>query len=197
MKIAITGSMGSGKSLASKTIRDLGYQVYDTDKMVHAYYAPSGVAYDELITLFGEGIVMSDGTLDRPLIAQRVFQDEEMLRQLEGIVYPHLADEIKSIEAKNELVFFEVPVLFESGFDTYFDRVLMIDVDPQIRIERLITRGMSEEDIQNRLAHQMDPQLKRDKSHAVIDNNDSKEVFEDSIKAYVTTLEKEFKHGSI
>lgn len=197
MKIAITGSIGSGKSLASTYLRSKGYKVYDTDKMVHTYYDIKGPAYETLIQTFGQGILKEDRTIDRAHLASLVFQDKDKLNQLESIVYPILVKEIQSLDDANEIIFYEVPVLYESGFETYFDKVLMIDADKDIRIERLLERGMSNEDLQRRMLNQMDPKIKVEKADDNIRNNSSIKDLHSALDHYINQLEKEFDHGSI
>lgn len=197
MKIAITGSIGSGKSLVSSYLREMGYPVYDTDKMVHHYYEPSGLAYHDLIATFGSGIVDDQGFINRKVLAELVFQDPALLKALEDIVYPHLKREILAVNASQKIVFFEVPVLFESGFEIYFDRILMIDTKPEIAFERLLARGMEPLDIKTRLKNQMAPSEKRQRSDFVIENNETQKALHDKLKVFMTHLKKEIAYDSI
>lgn len=190
MKIAITGSIGSGKSLASAYLRQLGYPVYDTDTMVHAYYEPDGAAYKDLIKTFGEGILDASGRIDRRRLGDLVFQDAALLKALEEVVYPYLKQDIVAMPHQGTIVFYEVPVLFESGFEIYFDRILMINTLPTLAYERLLKRGMRPGDITSRLKHQMSPEQKAKRSDFVIDNNSSIDDFKQQIDVFMKHLEQ-------
>ncbi len=187
MKIAITGSIGSGKSSLSKIIQDMGYPVYDTDKMVHAYYEPQGAAYHDLLDAFGPSIVSPSGSIDRKVLSDVVFRDKEKLKQLESLVYPHLQEEILS-RADDGLIFYEVPVLYESGFDVYFDAVVMVAADIPLTLQRLEKRGMDEAEAKRRLSHQMSPQLKIEKADYLIQNDGDLQALESAAKALLNTL---------
>lgn len=197
MKVAITGSIGSGKSICSAYLRVLGYPVFDTDKMVHQYYEPQGPAYQQLIDTFGKDILFEDGHIDRATLASLVFQNKESLQALEDIVYPHLAHEINSYDDGDSIVFYEVPVLFESGFEKYFDKVVMIDIRPEIAIERLLNRNMTIEDIKRRLNNQMSPGEKAKRSDVIISNDGSLEELHQKIDEFIIKLEKENKDGTL
>lgn len=197
MKIAITGSIGSGKSACSAYLRTLGYTVFDTDKMVHAYYEPDGKAYKELIDTFGTEILDDNKNVDRKVLAGIVFQDQVKLDQLEGILYPHLAQEILETNDSYDYIFYEVPVLFESGFEIYFDTTVMIDIDEDIALERLQGRGMALDDVKRRLKFQMSPQEKRDRADVIIENNSTVKAFHDKIEVFLNKLTKEAHDDSL
>lgn len=197
MKIAITGSIGSGKSLASSYLRDLGYIVFDTDKMVHEYYEHGAAAYHDIVERFGQSILAADGRIDRGALANVVFQDKASLRDLEGIVYPYLIAEIEHYNEGDALVFYEAPVMFEAGLQSYFDGVLMIVIDSEIAHERLLKRGMSAEDVKRRLSNQMSPSEKEARSDYVIANNKSIEALHQAIDEILPKIIKEEHHGKI
>lgn len=188
MKIAITGSIGSGKSLVGSYLRSLGYAVIDTDKLVHEFYHSSNILYQPVVDVFGLDILDDAGEIDRKKLGQRVFGDALDLNDLESIVHPAVADFIQTYHEQGQIVFFEVPMLFESEMNEYFDSVLMIDVDKELSLERLVLRGISREDALLRLNHQMDPKLKIEKSSNVIHNNSSIEDLYRNIDAYLEGL---------
>ena len=113
LKIAITGNIASGKSTVEKIIENNGYKVYDTDKIAHKILENS----DEVKKAFK--------TVDRKEIAKIVFSSPEKLKLLESIIHPKVKEEILKIFNREEkLVFISIPQLFESGFDTLFNKII-------------------------------------------------------------------------
>lgn len=170
MKIAITGTMGAGKSSVSDYLKSLGFSVLDTDKMVHEYYRKDGKLYTQIIDTFGKDVLAND-EIDRKKLASIVFSDKQQLNILEEMVHPVVLKDIQSVDDRNSIIFFEVPQLFESNMEANFDKIIMIDADKDVRIQRLLNRGLSLETIENRLLHQMSGEKKREKSDYIIENN--------------------------
>lgn len=170
MKVAITGSIGSGKSSVGAYLRSKSFEVIDTDKLVHDFYRSS--LYDAVVDVFGINILDPSGAIDRTKLGALVFENPLALNDLESIVFPAVSEYIMSINDR-ALVFFEVPMLFESNMEDLFDSILMIDADQSLALERLVLRGISREEALKRLAFQMNPQEKSKRSHDVIVNNGS------------------------
>ncbi|MBE7711970.1 MAG: dephospho-CoA kinase [Cyanobacteria bacterium SIG31] len=160
LKIAITGNIAAGKSTVENIIQEQGYMVYDTDKIAHEILAQS----ENIKSLFG--------TNDRKAIAQIVFSDIEKLRELEAIIHPQVKKELEKIFNQNfEVVFVSVPQLFESGFNTLFDKIIYVTAKKNIRKTRLIKRNnFSSEEAEKRINAQ--EELNKEKlSDYVINNN--------------------------
>ncbi|WZU02977.1 dephospho-CoA kinase [Erysipelothrix sp. D19-032] len=191
MKIAITGTIGGGKSQASEYLRSLGFEVYDTDKMVHDYYEKNGRLYDPLITMFGHGILTPTGDIDRSKIAAIVFNDYEKLDALENLVFPQIQEDVNQVNAQNQIMFFEVPLLFESHSEKTFDKVMMITAPYSTRIQRLARRGLDEEEVNRRSKRHLDEASKIEKSNFVINNDGSLVELHDCIDAVIHKLRGE------
>ena len=173
MIIAITGTIGSGKSSVAKFFSDKSYPVYDSDKMVHKYYNQGEAVYLYLVDKYGEDILDETKELDRKKLASIVFSDEKELSDLEDLVYPLVFEEFKIIKAqiKDEIVFIEVPLLFEAEMEDLFDLVISVDALSSIRHERLLNKGFTKADIKGREARQLSSLEKKQKADIVIYNN--------------------------
>lgn len=172
MKIAITGTIGGGKSSVSRRLIELGYPVYDTDKLVHTYYEKNGRLEHVVIEMFGKDILNKEGRIDRGLLANKVFEDFDALRRLESVVYPVVSEHIDELYHNYKgIMFFEVPMLFESHLEHKFDRIMMVTARKDIRMERLEQRGMSQEDVERRSLRHLDEQEKIKRSDIIINND--------------------------
>lgn len=187
MKIAITGSIGSGKSSVGQYLKSKGYAVVDTDTLVHDMYKDS--LYDSVLEVFSLNVLDDSGAIDRKKLAQMVFNDPLSLNDLESIVFPAVGEYILNYDDKSKIAFFEVPMLFESGLETLFDSVLMIASDQELSLDRLVDRGISREDALKRLGNQMDPEEKISRSQKVIYNNEDKDSLYEKVDDYLKEVE--------
>lgn len=171
MKLAITGTIGSGKSTVSKIISELGYEVIDTDKLVHSFYEVDGLLYDWLIKKFSDEILNENGLVDRAHLSEIVFSDIDKLELLEKEVFKLVRTEIQN--DTRSLVFYEVPLLYEAKLEDLFDYVVMVDASKEVRYERLSQRLGSFENFKKREKRQLSGEIKASKSDFVIMNNGS------------------------
>lgn len=169
MKIAISGSIGSGKSTVSKYLRSKGYDVFDCDKY-NAYLLEKGHIGFKLVkkafpTCFNKG------ELDKKALADIIFNSKEEKEKLEAILHPLIIKEMLKRAKKNDIFFAEVPLLFEKDLDEYFDHNLLIVTDNEKVIKRLVKRGLSEKDAKKRLKTQMSVSKKIKRAEEIIYNN--------------------------
>lgn len=140
-KIAITGGIGSGKSTACRILREEGFPVFSCDE-AYAELFDSG-SFDKCFAeLFGEGVFDADGRPNRQKISKIVFSDREKLNALNKITHPKIFEYMFSKAQKKcaEVCFFEVPLLFEGGYESLFDKVLVIIRDENERIKSIMQR---------------------------------------------------------
>lgn len=179
IRIGITGGMGAGKSVISEMMRCLGIPVYDADIASKKILNSNTKVKTQLIELLGEEI-FSNGQLNRPLMAQLIFNNNELLLKTNAIIHPAVFEDfIAWSEAQNkEVVACETAILFESGMVSYFDSILMISAPLEIRIERCIKRNnFTREQVLERIAKQMDESKKIELSDFVIDNDNRKALY--------------------
>lgn len=179
IRIGITGGMGAGKSVISEMMRCLGIPVYDADIASKKILNSNTKVKTQLIELLGEEI-FSNGQLNRPLMAQLIFNNNELLLKTNAIIHPAVFNDfIAWSEAQNkEVVACETAILFESGMVSYFDSILMVSAPLEIRIERCIKRNnFTREQVLERIAKQMDESKKIELSDFVIDNDNRKALY--------------------
>ena len=191
MKIGLTGSMAAGKSTVSAILRKLGFYIIDADKTAHAALAfPEVIA--ELYSAFGSDILEERGGVDRKALAKIAFASDENTAALNSIVHPRIfeamlneAEEVEQNDRKH--IVFDVPLLFETGFERYCDRVLCVIADDETRYLRIMLRdGLTRAEAAARLDKQMPQQEKAARSDAVIANTSSIAELE---KAVISALE--------
>ena len=157
LKIAITGGIGSGKSTACEIIKRAGYPVFSCDE-TYAELFESGVLTEELVKAFGKEILGADGKLSRDNISGIVFKYSEKLKKLNAITHPKIFGRMfsKADESKGEVCFFEVPLLFEGGYEKLFDKIIVVMRDENQRIESVMARdNKTREQVVSRLKKQL------------------------------------------
>lgn len=179
--IGLTGGIASGKSTVSALLRQAGIPVIDADQVARQVQRPGSVALDKLAAAFGPAIIAPDGSLNRQQLGQRVFDDPAARQELDRIVQPLIKDTIW--QAVDNLrrqgvanVVLDVPLLFEAGYDTDCDLVVVVRVSPATELRRLMARnGYSRAASQARIAAQLPLNVKVAKADVVIDNDGSRE----------------------
>lgn len=178
--IGITGGIASGKSTLTAFLRQEGYQVVDADAVVHDLQAPGGRLYQALVEHFGQGILLENGQLNRVKLGQLIFSDESeqaWSRQVQGqIIREELAREKERLSQQEDLFFMDIPLLFEAGYESWFDEVWLVYVDEKEQLKRLMARNhLSQEEAEKRLAAQWKLADKRALADKILDNNGSLE----------------------
>jgi dephospho-CoA kinase len=145
LKIAITGGAGSGKSTVARMFQELGAEVLDADELAREAVAVGQPAWQELRRLYGDDYFNPDGSLNRSKLSQAVFGNPEERRRLEALIHPLVIQEIMARAAALEgrgvqLVMVEVPLLYETGREGGFDRVIVVSAPEAERLRRLRER---------------------------------------------------------
>ncbi len=176
LKIGLTGGIGSGKSAASARFADLGAEVIDTDRLSRELVEPGQPALREIIAAFGEGMLDTQGRLDRGLLRERVFGDAAARKRLEEILHPRILDAMlaRAEDSTAPYVVFVIPLLFEAGQRALVDRVLVIDVPEPLQRARVAARdGFDDAQIAQILAAQVDRATRLSGADDVICNDGS------------------------
>lgn len=174
--IAITGIIGSGKSTVSDVLRMRGYLVLDCDQGSRECIKKGSLGYQQMIQTFSEAILDEEQNIDRKKVAKIVFSNHEKRKQLESIQHPLILEWVQKqcTASTDSLLFVEVPLLFESGWECYFDESWVVVADEDIVVQRLKKgRNMGDDDIKRRLDTQMKSEIKIKKADKVIVNNGS------------------------
>ena len=194
MIVGITGGIGCGKSVVSKIIGLMGYPVYDSDKNAKKIVDESDEIRAGLISRFGTEIY--NGTkLNRKLLAEKIFSDNEARSFVNSLIHPAvLKDFIRWSELnlkKVDVVFIESAILFESGFNKYVDKILLVISTDKLRIERIRKRDNALiSEIRKRIQSQI-PQKERIKKSDCIIKNDEKRSLLQQIRLFLENIHSE------
>jgi dephospho-CoA kinase len=158
LRVALTGGIGSGKTMVSDLLAQLGAVVIDADLLAREVVAAGTPGLAEVVVAFGPDVLTAEGELDRPAMGARVFADDAARQRLESIVHPRVRARAADIEAaapRDAVVVHVIPLLVETGQGDAFDEVVVVDVPPEVQTERLVrARGMTPEQVAARVAAQ-------------------------------------------
>lgn len=191
--IGVTGGIGSGKSYICRIISTLGFPVYNCDAEAKKLMNTNKHIINSLKQLIGENSYDSEGNLNKPIIAQFLFANEENAHKINNVVHPVVKEDFRSwASAQNaDLIFMESAILFESGFNDVVDNVITITAPPETRIERTIRRdNTTREQVIARMNQQMQDEERVRLSDYIICNNTNDNV-EQQIKTIIETLSKQ------
>lgn len=186
-KIAVTGGIASGKSSVCHLLSECGSYVINADCIVHQLLSPNTIIGQKIIDLLG-GDIIEDGKINRRRISQIVFKDERLLKKLEAVLHPEVLREIEKqyLNFKNQalatnhdnskktLFVAEVPLLYESGMEKFFDKVILVVADLSICQQRFETKHPANKDeFINRSSRLISAENKMKKADYILFNNGS------------------------
>lgn len=174
LTVGLTGGIGSGKSTVSAELARLGAVVIDYDLLAREVVEPGTPALAAIAERFGDQVLSSDGTLDRPALGAIVFADRAALKDLEAITHAAIGERAATLAAaaaSDAIVVHDNPLLIEMGTAEHMDVVVVVDIPEDVQIDRLTAqRGMSEADARARIATQATRAQRADVADLVIDN---------------------------
>ena len=191
--IGITGGIASGKSTVSSYLRELGQIVIDADEVVHDLQKKGGALYQVLVGWLGTEILQADGELDRKKLAALLFVSNERLAKSADLQNPIIRKELEKRRDRalqdNELVFLDIPLLYEQGYEDWCNQVWLIYVDRETQIQRLMARNqLTKEEAQLRISRQMPLEEKRDLADLVLKITGDLETLKSQIKRLVIEM---------
>ncbi len=203
MLVGLCGRSGSGKGYISKIFADYGIPSIDTDAVYRNMTGPGtemSRCMAELVSRFGERVRASDGSLDRSVMREIVFNgDGKALADLNAITHKHILYETMEIaralcQNGNDIILVDAPLLYESGFDKICERVVCVTAPEEVILARIIKRdGLSESDAKKRLAVQTLVKELEAKADYVIENNDDKAAILSSVEKCAKELKRIYK----
>lgn len=179
--IGLTGGIASGKSTVSRLLAEHGYAVIDADRIAWQLAEPDNFLWQAYYDRYGEKVLNDDRTLNRQAVASVVFQNPAEKQWMDSAAHPMIKAEIQRnlarlIAAGRDVVFLDVPLLYEAGWDYMADIVWVVYADEANQLRRLCQRnGFSEAEAQRRIGAQMPMSEKKRRADVVIDNNGSLE----------------------
>ena len=171
--LGLTGGIGMGKSTAAEFLRSRGAQVVDTDELARQLVQPGQPALNEIQAAFGKKIVAPGGRLRRDELARIVFSDAPAREKLEAILHPRIRErwlaQIETWRKENRaLAVVMIPLLFETRAESHFDKIICVACSAPAQRERLLARGWTPEQIQQRLAAQWPVEQKISRADFVV-----------------------------
>jgi dephospho-CoA kinase len=190
-KIAVTGSISCGKTLVCNLLKQYGAYVVSADRIVHQLLSIHTSTGQSIISLLGNDVVIN-GLIDRRVISKKVFNNPQLLKNLENIIHPKVFSEIKNEfqEVKTRqlstLFIAEVPLLFEGQLESWFDKVIVVTAPEEQCIQRFIkSTGYSHKDYQQRMSYQIPLKQKEEKADFLIENKGNrKELNKQALHIY-------------
>jgi len=196
VRIAITGGIGSGKSAVSARLAAHGAIVVDADAIAREVVEPGTPGLAEVVAEFGTAVLRADGSLDRPAMAALVFSDPQRRRALEAIVHPLVAarsTELLAAAPADAVVVYDVPLLAESMRTTRaaghgFDSVVVVTAPRDLRVRRLVGRGLTAADAEARIDAQASDEERLAIADHVVDNSGTLDDLDEAVDAVWVAL---------
>ena len=198
LKIGVTGSAGSGKSLVRRAFSRLGVKTLDCDRIARDVVAPGEKGYAGVIEIFGSNVIRSDRSLDRARLRNLMVAQPALRKKLEALLHPLITGELfRRIEAgeygRERACACEVPLLFELGMEKEFHAAVVVTADDAVLAERIAGRdGVPLSAARKMLSLQMAQDEKMRRADYVIRNTGSPEELFDTVENYYSLIKKEF-----
>jgi dephospho-CoA kinase len=192
--VGLTGNYGMGKSSVTSMFRELGAVTLDSDRIV-ARLLRQETVIGQIMGFIGVGAVNPDGSLNKAVVAEKVFRNRPARKKLEALLHPLVLEYVeaaaKKIRNRNKIVIVEVPLLFEGKFQKRFDRTITVYTSRKTALARLRREGITRKDALARLEVQMDIREKRRLSDYVIDNGGTRKQTELQVRKVMKALREE------
>jgi len=191
--IGLTGGIGSGKTTVAAALARRGAVVIDADAIAREVVEPGSPALTKLVERFGADILQPDGSLDRPALAAKAFVSDDTRKDLEAITHPAIGAEFLrrvSEAPKDAIVVHDVPLLVEANRAADYAGVIVVDAPVDLRLARLVARGVAREDAERRIALQASDEDRRKVATWWVDNAGDLDALEKQIDVIWTDLQK-------
>ena len=182
--VALTGGIGSGKSTVGQIFAQLGAIVIDSDQLARDVIERGSIGFNEVVAKFGDEI-LKNGEIDRQILASLIFKDPAKRSELEQITHPLIRKafaKMVSNASPDSIVINQIPLLVESNHDYKFDHIITVSASESIRSERLIKRGLTNDQIKQRLGAQATDQMRENIADSVIINEKNEQELTDQVE---------------
>jgi dephospho-CoA kinase len=172
--VGLTGGIGAGKSEVSRRLADRGAVILDADVVARQVVAAGTPGLAQVVQAFGDGVLRPGGGLDRDRLGEIVFSDPAAREKLNAIVHPLVRDRMLELEraaGDAAIVVQDIPLLAENSLAGLFDVVVVVDVPPELQVERLAGRGMGREQAEARMGSQASREQRLAVATLVVDNS--------------------------
>ena len=182
--VALTGGIGSGKSTVGQIFAQLGAIVIDSDQLARDVIERGSIGFNEVVAKFGDEI-LKNGEIDRQILASLIFKDPAKRSELEQITHPLIRKafaKMVSNASPDSIVINQIPLLVESNHDYKFDHIITVSASESIRSERLIKRGLTNDQIKQRMGAQATDQMREAIADSVIVNEKNEQELTDQVE---------------
>ncbi|XP_075507199.1 dephospho-CoA kinase-like isoform X1 [Primulina tabacum] len=194
--VGLTGGIGSGKSTVSNLFKAHGIPIVDADVVARNVLKKGTGGWRKVVAAFGDEILLPDGEVDRPKLGQIVFNNPDMRQLLNRLLAPHISFgiflEVFKLWLRGcKIIVLDVPLLFEAKMDKWTNPIIVVWVDSETQLRRLMGRdGTTVEEASSRIGSQMSLDLKKTKADIVIDNTKSLEQLNDNFREVLMEVKK-------
>jgi dephospho-CoA kinase len=194
--VGLTGGLASGKDLVAAYLKEFGAEIIDADTIAREIIEPGEEAYNDIVRTFDEKVVKKDGRIDRAALGEIVFSDRALLKKLNDIMLPRIIEEEKRrIEAlhkenREAIIVINAPLLIESGHYREMDRVIVVDIDEELQIERAGQKGYTREAARARMKCQITREKRLRSADFIIDNSGNRKTTRDRTRKVFAELKR-------
>ncbi len=195
LRVALTGGIATGKSYCLTRFAELGAPTIDADVLAHRAVAPGTPGFDAVVARFGRELLHPHGEIDRAGLGRLVFADANARHDLEAIIHPAVYREIDqwfgsfTASGRSQAAIADIPLLFETGREASFDRVIVAACPAETQVTRVMARNkLSEAEARQRVASQMPIQEKRQRADFVIDTSGERSQTDAQVRAIWNAL---------
>ncbi|MBW9212031.1 MULTISPECIES: dephospho-CoA kinase [Terrabacteria group] len=193
-KVGITGTIAAGKSTVAKILRLKGFPVFNADQYAHLVYLPKSEVYENLLRVLGEDVFDAFKQINKQKVAQKIFKDDILKKEVEAIIHPFVKEGMLKFFTRNQekdLLFAEVPLLYQAGWQDCFDYVMIVDASKEEVIKRMIQeRHYTKEEANQRYLLQKQA-FPKNETTIYIQNNGRKEDLVHQVNKVLRKLRKE------
>ncbi|MDR1553811.1 MAG: dephospho-CoA kinase [Prevotellaceae bacterium] len=172
LKIGLTGGIGSGKTVVSQIFKNIGIPVFCADSEAKKTYCDDDVR-KQIINIFGKQIYISDTCIDKQLLASKIFNDRQLLAKVNSIIHPAVRRHFENWLAKQKSAYIihEAAILFESGFDKFMSKIIVVHAPQDLRITRVMERDkQTHQQVIKRMENQMSDEERNARADFIVDN---------------------------
>lgn len=194
LRVGLTGGIASGKSTVARLLSELGCRVVDSDLVVHDLYLPGQAGHRALVEQYGTTILAADGTIDRKKLASLALSTAEGAATLNRLIHPlviavqeRMLDEYER-ESGDGIFVIEATLLIESGGKDRFDKIIVVDANPEIQLDRAEARGLPRAEAALRMSRQIDRAKRLEAADYVINNDGDVGALEDQTRRVFDVL---------
>ena len=173
LRVGLTGGIASGKSTVRELLAQLGCHTIDADKLVAQLYEPGRAGHAALVATYGRGILRDDETIDRVKLADIAFANADEAKKLNALIHPIVIAATEELlqQIVDGIAVVEATLMIESGGRQRYDKLVIVDLEAAVQVERGIARGLTREEVERRIANQIPREERLRHADYVIDNS--------------------------